>query len=224
MKSWPPSSRRHWGALFFIATSLAGCSSDGSDWPALFSAARSYLGSGDSVSREQAAAIPYATLGVRLDGSREQILILSTDVDGEQLWVSPRHLALVIRRGRIVKTVGLSADLSGYIAPAVEPETWDKPHSYEWNGDFADQHSYLASVHCAVGAGVIDPITILGATLQTVRVEEACESAMLNWTFTNTFWVSTTTGLVWRSIQHTAPQGPTIETELLRPPLSYQRP
>jgi len=59
------------------------------------------------VTREQAAAIPYASLGYSLDGGNQDILVLATDSGGDLLWTSAAHVVIVTRDGRIVRTVGL---------------------------------------------------------------------------------------------------------------------
>ena len=65
------------------------------------------------VTREQAAAVPYASMGYALDGGNQIMLVLATDSGGEMLWTSAAHVVIVTRQGRIVRTVGLGHDLSG---------------------------------------------------------------------------------------------------------------
>ncbi len=65
------------------------------------------------VTRDQAAAIPYASLGYTLEGGNQTMLVLATDSNGELLWTSPSHVVMVTRDGRIVRTLGLPHDLSG---------------------------------------------------------------------------------------------------------------
>ena len=98
---------------------LAACSSDGSgDWRALLQVARtSWEGRDAAVGLNEAAAIPYSTLGVRLNEGREQILILALDSNGERLWTSSSRVAITTRNGRIVGTAGFGTDLSGFGAP-----------------------------------------------------------------------------------------------------------
>ncbi|HXC56354.1 MAG TPA: YjbF family lipoprotein [Rhizomicrobium sp.] len=225
MKSPRPRVRartlRSAGALAAAAL-LAGCSSDGGgDWLALLQAARSSWENRDApVALGDAASIPYATLGVRIDGSREQILILALDTNGERLWTSAARIAISTRNGRIVRTAGFGADLSGFASQASPPEDWRQPHAYSWTGDFADIGYFAVPVNCDVRPAGADPTTILGQQLDTIRVDETCHADSLDWTYTNTYWVSVQSGRVWRSILHFHPKGPTVELEILRPPLS----
>jgi hypothetical protein len=204
------------------AIALAGCSSDnGDDWLNLLQAARASWENRDApVKLNDAAAIPFATLGIRVDGGHEQILILAVDTNGERLWTSSASVAITTLHGRITRTAGFTTDLSGYIANSRTLEDWSQPHRYAWSADFADLGFYSVPIVCEVAPGGPDPVEILGSRIDTLRVDEACRSEKLDWSFQNSYWVSRTTGRVWRSIQHVHPKGPTLEIELLRPPLS----
>jgi hypothetical protein len=204
------------------AIPLAGCSSDGGDWINLYKASIAAWEDRDApVSLDQAAAIPYATLGVRLDGGKEQMLLLAVDTDGEQLWTSSARVAIATRAGRIVKTAGFSTDLMAHSSRETG-EDWRRPHTYSWSGDFGDLGFYSVPIICYVRPAGHEPITILGKTLNTFRVDETCRSEAMNWSFSNNYWVSADSGRVWRSLQHIHPNGPTLEIEILRPPLGFQ--
>ena len=73
------------------------------------------------VTRDQAASVSYASMGYRLDGGNQAMLILATDSGGELLWTSGAHVVIVTRGGRIVRTLGLDHDLSGLTTPNNAP-------------------------------------------------------------------------------------------------------
>ena len=225
MKSLLPRAGRFACAsatLLGCAMTLSACSSDHNEWPALFEAARSYWTQSDTgVTLNQAGSIPYATLGVRLNGDQEHMMVLATDVDGDQLWVSPQ-LALKTHNGRIASTSGLVTDLATHFGRSGPIEDWRVRHSYAWLGDFPDLGVFSVQVTCSVVPEGPDPVEILGKQIATFRVDEACSAPALGWNFTNRYWISESTGLVWKSVQHPHPKGPEIALEILRPPLSYQ--
>jgi hypothetical protein len=175
------------------------------------------------VTREQAAAIPYATMGYRLDGANENVLILGTDSGGEQLWTSPLKVVMVTRDGRIVRTLGLAHDLSGLTArgndvmpaPAAAIQA---PFTSTRLEDFPELGMYGVIVSCRARAAGRQTIKILGQPIVTMRVDEACRSQKPEWTFVDNYWVDIDNGRVWRSRQHVHPKGGMIETELFRPP------
>ena len=104
-------------ALLAALVLLSGCDSTGtSDYTLYYRALRQSVAAGfggnSHVTKDQAAAIPYASIGYRLNDGPEQLLVLATDNGGEQLWTSGAHVVIVTRNGRIVRTVGLAQDVS----------------------------------------------------------------------------------------------------------------
>jgi hypothetical protein len=215
-------------ALIGVLFLLSGCSSTGaSDYTLYYQALRQSIAAGfggDShLTKDQAAAIPYASIGYRLNDGPEQLLVLATDSGGEQLWTSGAHVVIVTRDGRIVRTVGLTQDVS-----AVTPQ---KGHQIfrptEAGGknltsvrleDFPDIPNYGVAVKCTAVLKGLETIVILGHGVTTQRVDESCLSDALAWSFTDSYWIDPQSALVWRSIQHIGPKGEKIEIETLRPP------
>lgn len=204
------------------AGALSGCSSDGGgDWLALVSLARtSWENRNAPVALAEAAAIPFATLGVRIADGREQILVLATDSNGERLWVAHTQVAMTTRAGRIVETAGLPFNVSGYSAATGITAPWSTPHSVRWAADFPDMGLYSVTISCEDRPAGPDPITILGQELDTVRVDETCHSEQLQWSFVNSYWISASSGRVWRSTQNIHPKMDQITIQILRPPES----
>jgi hypothetical protein len=175
------------------------------------------------VTREQAAAIPYASLGYNLEGGNQDILVLATDSGGDLLWTSAARVVIVTRDGRIVRTVGLGQDLSnvtsrdekGLPPPAAAVRT---PFSSTRLEDFADQNLYGLRLSCQTRLVGRQNVKILGQVIAALRVDESCSSRKPDWAFTNNFWVDKDSGFVWRSRQHLHPQGTPVEIEIFRPP------
>ena len=219
-------ARRLLGACACIL-SLAGCSSSGDSgyseyWTAVKQGVRGTFGTAPAVTRAQAAAVPYASMGYRVDDGGERLIVLATDNGGEQLWTSADHIVLLTRGGRIVRTVGLPHDLAatsagrnGDPSPA---QALRAPFASERLEDFPDLNLYSLPINCHAAMQGREAITILDNRLDTIRVDESCVSEKLNWSFTDSFWIDPDSGLVWRSRQHIHPKGETLDTEILRPP------
>lgn len=205
-----------------VALGVGACSSEGGgDWLTMLTAVRTAWDTRDApVAIDQAAAIPYATLGVRVDGAREQILVLAMDTSGERLWSSAAHIAITTRLGRIVRTAGLGRDLGGFNIVQGSPLDWTSPHDFRWSADFPDMGIYAVPIQCRMRPAGKEPIEIFGKAFDTIRVDETCRAERLDWTFTNSYWVNPETGRVWQAVQHVHPKGPELEIRLLRPPLS----
>jgi hypothetical protein len=215
-------------ALIGALLLLSGCSStDASDYTAYYQAVRQSIAAGfggsPRVTKEQAAAIPYASIGYRLNDGPEQLLVLAINSGGEQLWTSGAHVVIVTRGGRIVRTVGLAQDVSAVtpqkgqqiFAPA---EVRGKDLTSVRLEDFPSIPAYGVAVKCAALPKDVETIVILGRGVTARKVDEACRSEALDWSFTDSYWIDPESGFVWRSIQHPAPKDEKVELEVLRPP------
>ncbi len=200
---------------------LSACSTD-SDYGAYWQVLRQSFG-GSAITRDQAAGIPYASLGYRLNGGPQTLLVLATDTNGEQLWTSRAHIVLLTQDGRVKRTTGLSHNLGaltplrGVTLPA--PATaLEAPSTNDFSADFPDIAAYGVPISCRMTRKGPETIDILGQSLVTARVDEECVSEKRRWHFRNSYWLDPGSGFVWRSLQHIHPHGDTLEIEVFRPP------
>ena len=212
--------------LLAACLALAGCANTNNNYSQYFQLIRQSLAhpfASDAVPREQAAAVPYASIGYRLNGDRENLLVLATDTNGELLWTSASHVVLVTRDGRLLRTVGLPNNIAS-VAPMLSgalpspAQVLKSAFTSLRSADFPDEGRYSVPISCKTINRGRATITILGKALSTVRADESCESRSLGWSFRDSYWVDAQTGFVWRSIQHLTPKGETVEIEVLRPP------
>jgi len=215
-----------WVAIV-ITFMLAGCSSTGtSDYSQFYRALRQSAAAsfGDGrITRDQAAAIAYASMGYRVNGASEQLVVLATDANGEQLWTSKARIVIVTRDGRVARTVGLPHDKAGMspktgetlpaVAAALKGDV-----TYTRLEDFPDIPAYDITLTCTVSKKRAETVVILGHGIPTIRMDEACHTTDRKWSFTDRFWLDPDATMVWRSLQHLDPLGTVIETEILRPP------
>lgn len=214
------------GALALLAGSCSSSSSGDTSYSQFYQVLRQSFSASFGnvrVTREQAAAISYASMGYRVDGGNQAMLVLATDSGGELLWTSSAHVVIVTRDGRIVRTLGLGHDLSALTtrdqAPPPAPAAAARaPFASIRLEDFPELGLYGVSVSCRAHMVGRQAIKILGQAIATIRVDEACDSRKPEWSFTDSYWVDVDNGLVWRSRQHVHPKGGVVETELLRPP------
>ena len=173
-----------------------------------------------SVELAEAASIPYATMGIRIGDGAQQIIVLATDSGGERLWTSAARVAITTNGGRIVSTAGFSSNLSATAARDGVDIPWSKPHKVAWTADLSDLGVYSAYVACQDRPAGRETTTILGKDFDTLRVDETCRCDQLDWSFSNTYWISAASGRVWRSVQHFHPRMDPLELEILRPPVT----
>ena len=214
-------------ALVLTGVSLVGlsaCSSltiGGGDVGSLYQMTKAmWSGENQNITLSQAAAVPYASMGIRLGDGPQMMIILAGGNQGEHIWTSAAHLTLATRNGRIVRTAGFDHNLSGYQI-ARSSSSSDGTWTFEWLADFSDLGRYSVPILCRDRDAGSETITILGKSIRTRRVNETCASQQsgLDWHFHNTYWLDPKTGLTWRSIQNVHPNLNPIETEIFRPPL-----
>ncbi len=206
---------------------LAGCSSSGQSdysqyWQMMKQSVSGTFGK-SSITLQQAASIPYASMGWRLNGGPQNIIVLASDNGGERMWTSASRIVIATKNGRIRRTVGLPHDIAALVArtnddlisPAVAAKS---PAPQQYSADFPDAGFYNAQIVCKATSKGARAITILEQRIATVRIEESCSSSALRWSFTNIYWTDPQTGFVLRSRQTIHPAGDTLETEIFRPP------
>jgi hypothetical protein len=207
---------------------LAGCSSTSNGtgtYKRYFQAIRQSAGlfSTPMVTRAQAAATPYASMGYRVDNGAQLMLVLATDAGGDQIWTASNHVVFETRDGRVTRTVGLPHD-RGVLAPqgtaALPPPSaaLRQPFNSARMADMPDLGIYSARISCSTAAGRTETTTILGKAISTIRVDETCQNQETDWKFTDSYWLDPESGMAWRSLQHLTPSGETVEIEILRPP------
>ena len=174
------------------------------------------------VTRDQASAIPYASIGYSLDDGNQMMLVLATDSGGDLLWTGASHVVIVTRDGRIVRTAGMGHDLAGLTVrggTAPPPSAAiQAPFSTIRLEDFSELGLYGVQLSCRTRLVGRQKIEVLGQVMTTDRIDEACRSETPNWSFVDIYWVDPENGLVWRSRQHIHPKGGKVETDLFRPP------
>ena len=189
------------------------------DLSSLYEAAEGMWSKGSDVTLEEAAAVPYASIGLRFGGGSETMLVLASDSNGQLLWTSSLRIAITTRDGRIVETAGFRYNLRGFVSLTDKPDE-NGERTIRWQGDFPELGLYSVVVTCRSRVAGEDKIVVLGKSIDTRRIEESCntDSRQLNWSYRNIYWTDPEDGLVWRSIQHVNPELDAIEIETLRPP------
>jgi hypothetical protein len=221
MTSPPPElrfSRRHALALLGAA-GLARCGSNSDiDYTTLKALYQGTM-QPSSIAREDAARIPYASIGVRIDGGPQTLLVLATVTGADLLWTSSAQVAVVTRGGRVMKTAGFRENLGATLFQDSDPLARMITPG-EKNIRFVDlpgQDAYTMPIESSYGSATPETIAILGASLQTLHLIEENRCAERNWNFQNHFWLDPGNRFVWRSAQTLTPKGPALDIEVLRP-------
>jgi hypothetical protein len=223
----PPWSRRSLLAAAAAAPFLARCSSDPNSDSAglarMVGQSFDIFRGGSAITLEQVANVPFASLGVRVGGGPQILLVLASRSGASMVWTSAAHIALEIRYGRILRTAGLPHDLTATAIVGSDPleaglQNLRSGAAARRTLDFADRSAFGNVVDSSLEPAGPADIDVLGTRIRTAHVVERCTCGSLAWNFTNEYWADTTAGRVWRSLQNVHPGLDALEIELFRPP------
>jgi hypothetical protein len=175
----------------------------------------SVTGEPAKIPREQAAAIPYATMGLELGSTPELLLVLGTNTAGELDWYAGDQVFVRTRNGRITRTVGLPYDLGGSRTVARNATATNAASQYSL--DFPDLGVFGAAEQCSSRQAGEETINVLGAPIPARHVVEHCTVADMRWNFDDDFWLDNGSGYIWRSRQYIHPNSPPVILEVFRP-------
>ena len=214
-------------AMAVPAVLLAACSSDASSsdnyGALLLDKSLNPFAGPRMISREQAAKVSYASIGVRAAGSEQFLLILATTTGDTRLWTSASHIAILTRSWRILRTAGLPKNLTDSVFKDPDPVATgfhqDMANvAFVRNVDFADRNLFGVQISSSFSVPRREDIRILDATIKTIYVQEHCSCPFLDWTFTNEYWADINGTLIWRSVQTIHPDFDPVHIDVMRPP------
>lgn len=175
------------------------------------------------IPRATVATLPYATITAKV-GDLPRGLMGLMRIDGADLhWAASNRVAVVTRRGRLIKTVGLPQDLRDMRVVGVDPlgaapHQLSKPVSYARQLDLAHPDYFELTVDSELTPIGPRKITILEIEFDTILLRERNSARTLRWRFENQFWVDPVDGFVWKSAQHIGREIPILNIEVAKPP------
>lgn len=174
------------------------------------------------VTSQQVENLPYASMYLRLNDGQRIFVVLGFDENGQQKWITRDKSVVVTQHGRIVKTLGLSENLSSVTNaeqdPLIDPlhlregATWTSTQSWTEAGKF---RSATAVSHFT---RTDDQVLNLAGKKIACRVwQEQVSLPATGKSWTNIFWFDATTGQVRQSQQQLGGADFTVETIILKP-------
>lgn len=174
-----------------------------------------------TVSRQRAAEVKYASIGVTIDDHPQILFPLANREGDDLLYTYGYTISLVIREGRVVRTQGLGRDMMGsewqgedIIRTAMTSRTKASGTRTFISSDFGIGPR---TAHCTAEVVGDEAVNILEKPISARHVREECDVPELEWHFTNDFWIGPSNGQVWRSVQHIHPKVSPLTIETFRP-------
>lgn len=171
--------------------------------------------------RAAIAKLPYATISAKIGRGPRSLLVLARIEHSNLHFLSADRVALVLRKGRLVRTAGLPESVRETRSAGADPVAG--LHVLSGVGehvrylDLEPGGRYGVPVLSTYERLGPEKITVLEIEFDTIRVRERNRALTLRWHFENEFWVDPADGFVWRSRQHMTRGLPAAEIDILKP-------
>lgn len=213
----------HRVALGLAVIGLAGCNSLSGD--AIDTIRLAVSGPESVVSVERVNAVNGPVLLAEL-GVAEGMFVSPGRATGLVEWHGVTEM-LLTHKGRIVKTAGLTADITAPLLTVDDPFVLGLhviPDGLEVARlvDYPALHQSGLRQYARYQRGKVEPITFMGASHSLLRVNEMIRMPELGFKATNQYWVEPDTGLVRYSVQHISPDLPPLRLTLVKTEGSQQ--
>ena len=169
------------------------------------------------LSPDEIKAIPYASALLRIGKGSEGLIILESLNGDEETWVSADGLFLVINKGRIIKTAGLTHNLINF------KSSIDLTAGSNLNSKYYQYYSYdePSLNDLRIKSEMFDRglrnVILFDREKKLRLIEENINSEIHGWSFTNKYWLNET-GFVVKSKQKISPKLPFFELEITKKP------
>lgn len=175
-----------------------------------------------TVTDEQIASLPYASLYARINEGPRIFVVLGYDENGQQKWITQDKAMLVMQHGRLVKTLGLASNLDDVSNLAQDPLTYPLhlQNNASWTRVVQWREKDRVRAATAVSQFQRGDDAVLNVAgervpcrvwIETVRMES------LGAEWQNTFWIDNRDGAVLQANQMLAADAFPVETTILKP-------
>ena len=172
----------------------------------------------DSLTQELVDNIPYASSVLKIGKGPSGLIILETINKNVLTWVSADDVYLIIKDGRIIRTEGLTNNLTNYILPFrsnfleyKDGETFTYYVSY----DFPSLTDLKLEANLKFKGK--ENVKVFKKEMELSLVEEVIENKFIGWKVKNRYWVDKD-NFVWKSEQYISPKLPKFVIEVTKKP------
>jgi hypothetical protein len=172
------------------------------------------------IPRKMAADLPYSSIGVTIDANPQFLFLLARQTATEDIYTLGYQVSVVLRRGRVIRTQGLVADMLGgrWEGEDIIRTALRSPGPVSGKRWMETNHRGIGTREAWCTARVVgeETVTILETPIATRHVQEDCRVPELKWEFTNHFWLAPSGSQIWLSVQHVHPRANPLVIETFR--------
>ena len=173
------------------------------------------------ITRELIDNIPYASIRLKIGKGPAGLLILEIKERKKNTWLSADQVTIVEREGKIIRTLGLTNNLTSIRPQSVNHvelvKNKDSP-VYKSFISLDNPEVFELELKVKVLNKGLEEIEILDKKYSLIHFIEEKENRYLRWKSKDHYWVDPEDGFVWKSIQNIAPNIPPILIEVTKKP------
>lgn len=174
------------------------------------------------VTDQQVGNLPYASMYLRVNNGQRIFVVLGFDENGQQKWITRDRSIVVTQHGRVVKTLGLTDNLSDITNLSQDPlsNPLELAEGAGWTRilSWTEAGKFRAATATSRFTRLKDQVLLLAGNNVACRVwQEEVELPAEGKSWRNTFWIDTTTGEVRQSQQTLGGDYFPLETTILKP-------
>ena len=173
------------------------------------------------ITRELIDNIPYASIRLKIGKGPAGLLILETKERKKNTWLSADQVTIVEREGKIIRTLGLTNNLTSIRPQSVNHvelvKNKDSP-IYKSFISLDNPEVFELELKVKVLNKGLEEIEIVDKKYSLIHFIEEKENRYLRWKSKDHYWVDPEDGFVWKSIQNIAPNIPPILIEVTKKP------
>jgi len=214
--------------FYFLLLFLNGCSFFSSNniapgYTQAFSAIKNALIGYENtiITPQLVESIPYASSLVRIGKGPYGLMILETQEKNTSTWVTADGVYLVLEKGKIIKTKGLSNNISTMLMPHPFSKSdllrlkRDQVYKYYYSYDYPKITDLEVSVTYTFKGK--SKVKLLNQEKELTLIQEELRNNFIGWKAVNNYWVDEDS-FVWKSEQYISPRLPKISYEVTKKP------
>ena len=179
----------------------------------------------NEITRDLVENIPYASAKLKIGKGAAGLVILESVKNNQYTWVSADKIFVVVKDGRIIRTLGLFNNITSYKSPkqTFKQLIEENNHVLDYFAYYSFDEPFLLDLKTQnhLSNRGLENVSILGVERNLYLIEEDISNDYIRWKVKNKFWVDPEDFFVWKSIQHISPKLPEFIFEVTKKPSIY---
>lgn len=175
----------------------------------------------EDIPSSEVMKIPYASMQLRVGATPYTLIILEEEKDNVLKWTSSNLIKIYTFNGKIIRFTGFQNELTELELDPQHPLLHKnykvfKKETYTSFYTFRNPNLFRLPVKTKFKILGEETLSILDKDIETFILEEKSEKNLINWKFTNLYWISIKDNEVVKSRQIFTPKNPEVNFTILK--------